>query len=67
MDAVPSQRGNALLLAHIASLDPATPPARERLEEALGHELALRLVQALSNGAPTRDESGLRARFVFAA
>ena len=69
MNVVPSQsqRGNALLLAHLASLDPDTPPARERLDEALGQELARKLVWALSSGAPQRDEPGLRARFVFAA
>lgn len=69
MDAVPShsQRGTALLLAHLASLDPATPPARERLEHALGPELARKLVYALSSGAPQRSEPDLRARFVFAA
>jgi len=67
MNAVPSKRGDALLLAHLASLDPATPPARERLEDALGPELAQKLVRALSGGAPQRDEPGLRARFVFAA
>ena len=67
MNAVPSQRGDALLLAHLASLDPATPPARERLEDALGVELTRKLVWALSSGAPQRDEPSLRARFVFAA
>lgn len=67
MNAVPSHRGDALLLAHIASLDPASQPARERLEDALGRELAQKLVRALCSGAPARDEAGLRARTVFAA
>jgi hypothetical protein len=67
MNAVPSQRGDALLLAHLASFDPATPPARERLEDALGVELTRKLVSALSSGAPVRAEPDLRARFVFAA
>ena len=69
MNAVPAhpQRGTALLLAHLASLDPDTPPARQRLDDALGPELARKLVWALSSGAPQRDESGLRARVVFAA
>ena len=67
MNAVPSKRGDALLLAHLASLDPATPPARARLEDALGPELAQKLVRALSSGAPQRDDPSLRARFVFAA
>jgi len=56
-----------LLLAHCASLDPAGPPARERLEDALGEELARRLVSALCAGAPSRDDGGLGARMVFAA
>jgi hypothetical protein len=69
MNAVPSpsQRGTELLLAHLASLDPERPPARERLEDALGPELARKLVYALSSGAPERREGDLRARFVFAA
>ncbi|HET8527396.1 MAG TPA: hypothetical protein VFL60_00660 [Gaiellaceae bacterium] len=67
MDAVPTQRGDALLLAHCASLDPAATSARERLEEALGPELARRLVAALSAGAPSRERPGLDARAVFAA
>ena len=57
-----------MLLAHIASLDPAGANARERLEEALGTELTRKLVWALSSGgAPVRDDPGLRARAVFAA
>jgi hypothetical protein len=67
MNAVPSQRGTALLLAHCASLDPASVSARERLDEALGADLARKLVWALCSGAPSRDERGLRARAVFAA
>jgi len=62
-------RGNALLLAHLASLDPAGANARERLEDAPGGELTRKLVWALcSSGEPTRAEgSGLDAWAVFAA
>jgi hypothetical protein len=67
MDAAAADRGNALLLAHCASLDPAATSARERLDEALGADLARKLVWALCSGAPSRDESGLGARTVFAA
>jgi hypothetical protein len=70
MNAAGSDRGNALLLAHCASLDPASSPARERLEDALGAELARKLVWALcSGGSPASDVSGpaLGARAVFAA
>jgi hypothetical protein len=62
MNAVPD-RGTALLLAHCASLDPAAPTARERLEDALGPELAQRLVRALCSTPPR----ALDARAVFAA
>jgi len=67
MNAVPTQRGTGLLLAHCASLDPASATARERLDEALGPELARKLVVALSAGAPARPEGGLGPRAVFAA
>jgi hypothetical protein len=61
-------RGDALLLAHLASLDPAGANARERLEEALGTELTRKLVWALCSGSPMRAEDpGLGARAVFAA
>jgi len=66
MDAVRKQRGDALLLAHCTSLDPAARSARERLDEALGPDLARKLVAALSAGAPVR-ERGLDPRAVFAA
>ena len=66
MNVVP-QRGTALLLAHCASLDPATPSAKIRLEDALGEELARKLVSALCAGAPSRGDDGLGARMVFAA
>jgi hypothetical protein len=56
-----------LLLAHCASLDPASPTAKVRLEDALGEELARKLVAALCAGAPSRGEGGLGARMVFAA
>ncbi len=67
MDAVRRGHGNALLLAHCASLDPEVETAKERLEDALGPELARQLVRALTAGAPTRPEAGLRPRPVFAA
>jgi hypothetical protein len=43
-----TQRGVRLLTAHLESLDPEAVPARERLEEQLGHELARKLVFALA-------------------
>jgi hypothetical protein len=67
MNAVRRGRGNALLLAHCASFDPDVETAQERLEDALGPELARQLVRALSAGAPSRPEEGLRPRPVFAA
>jgi len=44
-------RGIPLLLAHCASLDPDVGRARERLDEALGSDLARKLVFALTLGA----------------
>jgi hypothetical protein len=69
MKAAAHERGLALLAAHCASLDPAASTARERLEEALGFELAGMLVHALSAGPPARDgrSGALRTRPVFAA
>jgi hypothetical protein len=70
MIAGPGTRGTRLLLAHCASFDPAAPTARERLEDALGAELARKLVLALCAGAPVRGEdaaAALGARAVFAA
>ena len=67
MNVVRRGRGDALLLAHCASLDPDVGTAKERLEAALGPELARRLVHALTAGAPVRPEAGLRPRPVFAA
>jgi hypothetical protein len=43
-----TQRGARLLVAHLESLDPQAVQARERLEVRLGHELAHKLVFALS-------------------
>ena len=63
-------RGTQLLLAHCASYDPAAPTARERLEDALGPELARKLVVALCAGAPVRSAgagAALGPRAVFAA
>jgi hypothetical protein len=51
----PRRRGLTLLAAHCASLDPDTPSARDRLEAAVGAELAHKLVFALTGaGAPGR-------------
>lgn len=49
-----THRGARLLVAHLESLDPEAPPARERLEEQLGNELARKLVFALANRRPVR-------------
>jgi len=59
----------ALLVAHCASFDPDAPTARERLEEALGPDLARKLVFALSGSAESRERSAgpLGPRAVFAA
>jgi hypothetical protein len=64
MNGLPTQRGTALLLAHCSSLDPAALPARERLELALGPELAGKLLYALCSRSPS---GALGARAVFAA
>jgi hypothetical protein len=47
----PRRRGLELLAAHCASLDPDAPSARERLDAALGAELAKKLVFALSRAS----------------
>ena len=52
-----THRGARLLAAHLESLDPRAVPARERLVEQLGNELAHKLVFAL---APPHD-TGRRA------
>ena len=63
-----TNRGDRLLLAHLASLDPAGATARDRLEDALGTELTRKLVWALCSSAPSRvEDDGLDARAVFAA
>jgi hypothetical protein len=69
MDAVSTERGIDLLALHCASLDPSTPTARERLDDALGTELARKLVFALSGHAERKRarEAALDARAVFAA
>jgi hypothetical protein len=61
MNAVQHERGLAVLAAHCASFDPEASTAREQLDEALGPELAHKLVFALSSHA------GLRAGPAFAA
>jgi hypothetical protein len=70
MNAVPHDRGLSLLAAHCLSLDPHARTARQRLDAAIGPELAHMLVFALSgdespNTSWTR--SGLGPRTVFAA
>jgi len=42
-----SDRGPQLLEAHLKSLDPQEPTARERLEAAIGEPLARKLLFAL--------------------
>jgi hypothetical protein len=61
MNAVPHERGLALLAGHCATFDRDASTAREQLDEALGPELAHKLVFALSSDA------GLRAGTAFAA
>ncbi len=69
MNASSRTRGLELIAAHCTSLDPAWEPARKRLDEAIGPELAHKLVFALScgrsNGERSRSPSG--AGSVFAA
>jgi hypothetical protein len=48
------RRGERLLVAHLESLDPQAVPARERLQESLGIELARKLVFALAPHGPDR-------------
>jgi hypothetical protein len=67
MDAVPNDRGLDLLAAHCLALDPGAETARERLDDALGPDLARMLVFALSPRSSERERSDLRARAVFAA
>jgi hypothetical protein len=50
----PMRRGPRLLAAHIRSLDPTALTARERLEVALGPELARKLLFALAPGQERR-------------
>jgi hypothetical protein len=49
-----AHRGVRLLERHLESLDPETIPARERLEEELGPELARKLVFALAPRRPAK-------------
>jgi hypothetical protein len=69
MNATSRTRGLDLIAAHCTSLDPSSEPARKRLDEALGPELARKLVFALScggtHGERSRSRSG--AGPVFAA
>jgi hypothetical protein len=67
---VPHDRGLSLLAAHCLSLDPYARTARQRLDAAIGSELAQLLVFALSaDESPTTSStrSGLGPRTVFAA
>ena len=64
MNAVPHARGLALLTAHCTSLDPCAASARQRLDAAIGPELAHKLVFALCGSQAAR---GLGAGPVFAA
>jgi hypothetical protein len=50
----PKTRGLRLLAAHLRSLDPDAPSPRERLEQALGPQLAHTLLFALAPGARSR-------------
>jgi hypothetical protein len=70
MNAVPHDRGLSLLAAHCLSLDPYARTARQRLDAAIGPELAHMLVFALSgdeSATTSWSRSGLGARPVFAA
>ena len=70
MNAVPHERGLALLEAHCLSLDRVAHTARERLDAAIGPELAHMLVFALSGGGAVgreRSRSPLGVRPLFAA
>jgi hypothetical protein len=68
MNAAPHDRGLDLVAAHCASLDPESLSARDRLDAAIGPDLAQMLVFALSSGGSgERSRQVLRARPVFAA
>ena len=59
MEEIPQhvERGPRLLAAHLRSLDPSAATARERVEEALGSDLARTLVCALAPGRHHRRAS----------
>jgi hypothetical protein len=69
MNALPKHRGLALLAAQRAALDAGELTARERLDDALGEELARKLLFALTGDGESRQRSGgpLDARPGFAA
>jgi hypothetical protein len=68
MDAVSHDRGLDLVAAHCASLDPDSVSARDRLDVALGPNLARMLVFALCGaGDRERSRQSLGTRPVFAA
>jgi hypothetical protein len=49
-----THRGVRLLAQHLESLDPESVPARERLDDELGPELAHKLVFALATPRPVK-------------
>jgi hypothetical protein len=49
-----AHRGVRLLAQHLESLDPESVPARERLDDELGPELARKLVFALATPRPVK-------------
>lgn len=70
MNAMPHRRGLSLLAAHCVSLDPDALTARQRLDAAIGPELAHKLMFALAGDGSPRTAgswSGSGARPVFAA
>jgi len=60
----PSQRGIDLLAAHLCIANPDAPTARERLDLAVGAELAALLVGALRPPAPRAGTSRLMSESV---
>ena len=70
MSAMPSQGGFGLLAAHCRGIEPYARTARQRLDAAIGPELAHMLVFALSGDespSTSHSRSGLSVRSVFAA
>jgi len=69
MNALSKHRGLALLATHRAALDAGEANARARLDDALGEELARKLLFALTGDGESRQRSGgpLDARAGFSA